>query len=94
MGFWPGYTLGGKRDLHFLQPHERHELEDRRCAQIGNAFHTGVTAWLVGQGLHSAGLLPQAPTPKAIQETFYKYAAKCKEYMLDQTRLDRDIPAM
>ena len=94
MGYWPGYTLAGKRDIHKLDPFQQRELENQRCSQVGNAFHTGVTSWLVAQGLYHAELLERPLAPSVLQCTFFKYAAKRKQYLLDQQRLDREVPAM
>jgi hypothetical protein len=33
------------------------KFEDYRCSLVGNAFHCGVMAWLIGQALYSSGHL-------------------------------------
>ena len=94
IGFWPGCALGGCRDLRELDSVARRALEKARCSQLGDAFRAGVVVWLVGQGLHRAGLWPWPPALRAIQEAFFKCAAKRKACALEQTRLGREVPPM
>ena len=43
---------------------EAHEVA--RCALIGNSFHVGVVAWLVGHGLAHHGIFQSAPSVSAL----------------------------
>ena len=75
-GFFPGHTAP-------FSESDPGNSEDIRCAQIGNTFQCGVVAWLLGQGLEAAGLIPHAPSPDEIQTSFYAEVAR---------RLSHELP--
>ena len=68
MGYPKGHTKKLDREL-FLKKSQS-EAEDARQAAIGNSFHTGTVATLLGTILFHMGILPRAKGPDVLLQEF------------------------